>query len=268
MTQDTTTKYVTKEVVVHGFQLHEEQLLGANQQPEWTFDRRFPSTRVYIQTKPGEAEFEQWIEVRVPPKKEGGETETRLDQELEFGISDRVQLDIYVNTSHMRDEVNSSLDFRSWSTEVRWAPAAWNAIFGNPTLYLEYSFCNGGADKVEPKLLLGGELASRWHWATNLAYEHALTSKLDRDDEYTLSAALSYTISDQGLSVGPALKLCTETVYSAGKIIDSETANDVLLGPSVQCRLNSKAFLDFEPLVGLTNNSKPWDMFLVFGWKL
>lgn len=63
---DTGTVYRQKEIVVMGERPKEEQPVGPYKQPEWTLHRRFPSTRVYIQTMPGEVEFEQWMETRVP----------------------------------------------------------------------------------------------------------------------------------------------------------------------------------------------------------
>lgn len=49
--QDTTKEYKVGEVLVKGV-LTEEQPVGPYNQPEWTTHRRFPSTRVYLQTKP------------------------------------------------------------------------------------------------------------------------------------------------------------------------------------------------------------------------
>ena len=95
---DTTSNYNINEVVVTGARM-EETPVGPYNQPEWTTHRRFPSTRVFVQTLPGEADFEQWLEIRIPAKSSEN-TEVRLRQEFAFGLGERMQLDIYSNTEH------------------------------------------------------------------------------------------------------------------------------------------------------------------------
>lgn len=260
--QDTVTLFPQREVVVSAGRPKEEQPVGPYKQPEWTTHRRFPSTRVYVQSMPGEVSFEQWMEVRVP-RSSSGKTVTRMRSEFAFGLSDRIQLDLYLNTQHVRDGVNSVYEFRGWSGEVRWAFADWNVIPGNPTIYFEYLLFDGAPDKIEPKLLLGGELTSRWHWGLNLIHERELASDLDRDEEFALNAAVSYTVADQKFSFGPAINLVTELEREAGA---SERVSEFLIGPSIQWRPIKKAHIDFEPLFGVTDESKKLRMFIVFGW--
>ncbi len=253
-------------VVVNARRLHEENPVGPYRQSEWTMKRRFPSTRVYIQTPPGEAEFEQWLEVRVPPSGSKEKTETRVSEELEFGLDKHFQLDLYLNMLHVRDNARSVFEFRGWATEVRWAPSDWNELPGNPTLYLEYMFFDKGTDKIEPKLLLGGEIPGGWHWGVNLTYERELAAIQDRTEELAGTAVFGYTLFDQRLSIGPSFGYATETVRVSGSA--DVTAVDWLLGPSIQFRPHQKAFLDIEPLFGLTRESMAMKMFIVFGWEL
>src|SRR5262249_27982264 len=131
----------TPEVLVTATQYKEDAPVGPYQQPMWTTRRRFPSTRVYVQMLPGEAEFEQWLEVRVP-KGEDENRVTRLREEFAFGLGGRTQLDLYVNTQHVSQGPESTFDFRGWSAELRYALADWNEIPANPTLYFEYHFNN------------------------------------------------------------------------------------------------------------------------------
>lgn len=262
--QDTTKVYPVEEVIVTASPLKEEHLVGPNRQPEWTTHRRFPSTRVYVQTLPGQMKFEQWLEVRVP-RNSSKLTETRMRTEFAFGLDDRLQLDLYLNSRHLRSGESSQFEWRGWSAEIRWALAEWGKLPGNPTLYFEYLFFNGAPDKIEPKLLLGGELAYRWHWGINLIHERELAAAYDRDEEWAATAAVAYTIIDQKLSVGPAASFSSETEKILGL---SEKTNEFLVGFTMQFRPHKKAFLDVEPLFGVTEESKQMKMFIVFGWDL
>ncbi len=251
------------EVEVTAKRLKEEDPVGPYHQPEWTTHRRFPGTRVYIQTPPGASEFEQWIEVRM--KKDRQEpTETRLRQEFAFGIGERVQLDLYMNEEHVTDNQDSEFKWRGWSAEGRWALADWGKIFGNPTLYFEYLFFDGAPDKIEPKLLFGGEIAPRWHWGANLIYERELAGQHDRDEELAATAAASYAIIDRKVSLGAELTFSYEAEKESG--VDTERTREVLLGPSLQWRPLERVHIDVAPLWGLTGESKRMKMFIVFGW--
>lgn len=248
----------------------ENQPIGAYHQPEWTTHRRFPTTRVYIQTQPGEAEFEQWVEVREEKASAGGGKLARISQELEFGLGAHTQLDIYMNNLRLWNGAGSSFNSRGWAVEMRWAFADWGVIPGNPTLYLEYSTfdsINGdedqGYDKIEPKLLLGGEMGNRWHWGLNIVTERGLAPADYRDEEYVVNAATSYVVADELFSIGPAFQFKYEIGRSTGT---AEERHHWLLGPSIQYRPTQRAFLDVEPLFGLTDESRMLDMTMTFGW--
>ncbi len=259
---ETTTR--TDTIVVVGARLKEERPVGPYKQPEWTVTRRFPSTRVYVQTLPGKVEFEQWLEVRVP-RESSKKTETRLRQEFAFGLGSRLQLDLYLNTRHVRDGAASAFDFRGWSAEMRWALADWGKIPGNPTLYFEYLFFNHAPDKIEPKLLLGGGMSARLRWGLNLIYEREVVVFEDRDEQFAVAASVGYAVIDEKLSLGPSAIFASTTERTAGS--RSKTTTDVAVGPCVQFRPQPEAFLDVEPLFGVTNESRKLRMFIVFGWE-
>ncbi len=256
-----------QEIIIKARAFSEEDRVGPYKQPEWTQHRRWPTTRVYLQQPPGGIEFEQWLEIRVP-KKGGKKNEVRLREEFEFGLGNRMQLDLYLHTVYKRHRGSesssaNSLDWRGWSAELRYALADWDEIFGNPTLYFEYILFNDAEETIEPKLLLGGELAPGWHWGTNLVYERELTGKSDRTEEYKITAGVSYTLIDKYLSIGGAI----ETAYVVEREDHvSERAREVHIGPSLQFRPIPKAHLDIEPLWGVTGESKRLKMFIVFGW--
>ena len=248
----------------------ENQPVGEYKQPEWTTHRRFPTTRVYIQVQPGEAEFEQWVEVREEKTSAGGGKKARISQELEFGLGAHTQFDIYMNNIRYWDGQSSSFNSRGWAVELRYAFADWNALPGNPTLYFEYSTfdaTNGdedqGYDKIEPKLLLGGEMGNRWHWGVNIVTERGLAPADYRDEEYVVNAAASYLAADELFSIGPAFQYKYEIGRASGS---PDWRTHWLLGPSIQYRPVKRAFLDVEPLFGITDQSRMLDMTMIFGW--
>ena len=267
--QKDTTQVNLRPVIVTA--LKEEQPVGPYSQPEWTVHRRFPSTRVYLQTLPGEAEFEQWMEVRVPPKNSTNKTEIRFREELEFGLGEHLQLDLYLNSHQYRDNNNSTFTPMGWSAEIRWAPADWGALPANPTLYFEYIFNDGatsgegGWDRIEPKLLLGGSIAPAWHWGLNLVSEWQLAPRDERAEEYKVTGAVSWSAIDEKLSLGPSALYVAEADRSGGTAV---WEHGLLLGGSMQYRPLKKAYFSIEPLFGATDESKQLDMFIVFGWEL
>jgi len=147
----TTTTLAT--LFVSANALEEEKPDGANGEPPWVRNRRFSTTRIYIQQDPGEIGFEQWYRVRTF---DGGQVTQRSQTEFEIGLPYRMQLDLYENAIH------DNADNRGWqqeevAVELRYAFADWGKIPLNPTLYFEYAFCHEGADGIEPKLLIGDD---------------------------------------------------------------------------------------------------------------
>jgi hypothetical protein len=255
------------EIVVVGSLLEEERAVGPYDKPEYITHRRFATTRVYLQTDPGETEFEQWMEIRMP-KDRNKDTEIRFREEFAFGLAEHVQVDLYANTEQVRSGADSEFNWRGWSAEVRYAPWKWNEVFGNPTLYFEYIFNNGAPDAVEPKLLFGGELAAGWHWGANLVYEGELSTRDEANEEYKVTLSASYTLIDQVLSLGPEVELAYEVERSKGDGgAEAERSRQVHLGPSLQWRPLPRAHLDIVPLFGCTGESKRMKTFVVFGWK-
>jgi len=242
----------------------EEYGIGPTRQSEWTTHRRFSATRVYIQQPPGGVEFEHWIEIR-EPKKGGKPTEVRMREEFEFGLGGRWQLDLYMLTEYedSREDINNQFGWRGWSAEVRYALADWNVIPGNPTLYFEYIFRNNSGDFIEPKLLLGGELAPGWHWGINFVYEREIARKSEQTIEAKITGGLSYTLIDQKLGIGPAFEAAYEAETEAGV---TGRSREFHFGPSIQFRPIPRAHLNLEPLWGCTGESKRVKIFLIFGW--
>ncbi len=232
--------------------LVEEQPVGPYGQPEWTTERRFPGTRVYLQQMPWETGFEQWVRFR---DFRDGTTETRFQEEFEIGLPYRFQIDLYETWAIDQDR-RANQD--ECSAEVRWALADWGKIPLNPTLYLEYAQHNRAANTLEGKLLLGTDLSQRWHWGLNLACEQELSRA--EDTQWALSQGVSYTLIDKKLGAG------VEMEYWHQKAIGSAGQDAFLIGPSLQWRPTPWSHLDLAPLIGCTHDAPRVEVFLVLGF--
>jgi len=232
--------------------LQEERLVGPYQQPEWTTQRRFPGTRVYLQQMPWESGFEQWVRFR---NFHDGTAETRFQEELELGLPYRFQLDLYETWAIDEDR---RINQDEYSAELRWAVADWGRIPLNPTLYLEYAEHNRAPNTLEGKLLFGDDLGRRWHWGLNLACEQELSGT--ENTELAASQGVSYSLLDTRLGAG------VEMEYYHEKAKGTPGQDWFLIGPSVQWRPSRRIHLDLAPLFGCTHDSPKVEAYLVFGF--
>jgi len=234
--------------------LREEDRVGSYGQPRWTATRRFPSTRVYVVPE-GKVEFEYWLR---PTFNKDGSTETRSLYELEIGLPHRFQLDLYLRSDQDGDDGEM---LWGQQIEIRWALADWGKIWGNPTLYFEYVMLEQRPDVFEPKLLLGGEIAPRWHWGANLVAEIQLDG--EEEHEYQITGGVSYTVIDEKFSLGGETQFFFTDV--AGDRGNFDTA--ILLGPSFQFRPLPQMTINFTPMAGLTDDSPDGRLYLNIGWE-
>jgi hypothetical protein len=222
--------------------LREEEPIGDYAQPRWTAARRFPTTRVYVMPA-DTVEFEYWYEAK-SDLSGTNPLRQRSQFEGEFGLGHRLQLDLYLTTEQLGGM--GSFALKSEKAELRYALADWDVIPTNPTLYLEIVRQHDGPPMIEAKVLLGGELAPRWHWGVNLVFEHELTGS-DRADEYAISAAVACTLVDQIFSLG--LEVVGEMVDKAGARFAFDNW-EVLAGPSIQLRPVPPMHIDLVALFG------------------
>jgi hypothetical protein len=237
-------------------ELKEEERVGSYEQPRWTADRRFPGTRIYVLPE-NTVEFEFWLRPTVPRH---GATEYRSLWEVEVGLPGRFQLDLYFRT----ESVDRGSAQVGESIELRYAFADWNKIWGNPTLYVEWSRLEDESDSVEVKLLLGGEIAPRWHWGINLSDE--LSTGGDRANELELTAGISYTLADSKFSIGGEMELgFVDTQGHRG----SYDEKFLFVGPSFQYRPYEQIHIDFAPMVGigLAGDSPRFRAYVVVGYE-
>jgi hypothetical protein len=234
-------------------ELREEDRVGSYAQPRWTATRRFPNTRVYVVPE-GKIEAELWF---IPRFLKSGETNGRYLAEIEYGLPYRFQVDAY----YRLDIDNAGNGQNGAQFEVRWALADWGKILWNPTLYVEYIAHEDDPDGVEFKLLLGDELAPRWHWGVNLVTE--LETGGAREYTYEIDGGLSYTLLDEKVSVGAETKI--EWISTQGSRSNYDTS--IMVGPSVQWRPIPRFTVNLAPLFGVTSESATARVYLNLGWE-
>jgi hypothetical protein len=234
-------------------ELREEDRVGSYGQPRWTATRRFPNTRVYVIPE-GKLDAELWF---IPKFNHDGSTEGRYLAEIEYGLPNRFQIDVYY-----RLDIDRAGDGQNGAQfELRYALADWGKILFNPTLYAEYVAHEDDPDAIELKLLLGDELAPRLHWGVNLVAE--LETGGSREYTYEVDGGISYTLLDEKFSVGAETKI--EFVSTHGQRASYETS--ILVGPSVQWRPAPRLTVNLAPLLGVTPDSPTARVYLNIGWE-
>lgn len=234
--------------------LREEDRIGSYNQPRWTATRRFPGTRVYVVPE-GKVEVEYWLR---PTFTEDGDTEIRSLYEIEFGLPHRIQLDLYLRTDQDGDGSEMLL---GQQVEIRYALADWGVLPGNPTLYLEWVGLEQRPDKIEGKLLLGGELATGWHWGANLVAELELGG--EREYEYQITGGISYTVIDEKFSIGAEFI----GAFADVKGDRGNFSHSYLIGPSFQYRPMPQMTINFTPMIGLGDDSPDGRIYLNIGYE-
>jgi hypothetical protein len=225
-------------------ELAEDDRIGDYAQPRWSAHRRFPTTRLYVMPK-GKVETEYWLRYTAPLRDTGGEREVRSYYELGFGLGRRFQADIYLMT---QQNGYGPIALAREMLELRYALADWGKLWGNPTLYLEYQRRSGGNDWLEGKVLLGGELAPRWHGGVNAVVERELGGA--SENEYNLTTGVSYTAIDDTLHLG--LEGYAEVHDVAGDRLSWGKGEQLFLGgPSVMVSPLPPLHLLVSPLFGV-----------------
>lgn len=233
--------------------LREEDRVGSYAQPRWTATRRFPNTRVYVVPE-GKLETELWF---IPRFLKNGQTNGRYLAEIEYGLPQRFQIDAY----YRLDIDESGKGQNGAQFELRWALADWGKIPMNPTLYIEYIAHEFDPDGVEAKILLGDELAPRWHWGVNFVGEFETGG--GREYTYEIDGGISYTLVDEKFSIGAETKV--EFISTHGNRSNYETS--ILVGPSVQWRPVPRLSINLAPLFGTTPDSANARVYLNIGWE-
>jgi hypothetical protein len=232
--------------------LRQDSPVGPYGQPEWTTQRAFGTSRVYVRP-PGTLSFNQfWT-----PEFKDSEVEHSFREEVEIGLPYRLQLDLYQNWGIEKGDTF----YKGSSVELRYALANWNKIPLNPTLYGEWNFNDSAPDKWELKLLLGQTFCRRWNWAGNFTYEQETGG--EREQEIALSSALTYALIDETLNAG--VEMLWERKTSKDSRGDPE--NEFLIGPSINVRPTRFSFITVAPLFGTTDDSPDAEVFVIAGFN-
>lgn len=262
-TPDTPVEQVvgTEHHTVTAEPLDEETRVGPNRQPDWTTQHRFSEVEIYL-LAPWELSAEVGWDASVA---EEGDVSHAVRQEFEIGLPWHTQIDYVIREAASDEE---SFDIVGHSIEGSVALAEWGVIPLNPTVLFEYTFGVGEPDEWEAKLLVGDELAPRWHWGANFAYEQQTGG--DRETEIGGSAAISYSVLDRKLGLGVETTIAAEEEEEADADGEVEEEEEILasLGPSLQWRLTDDIHLNLAALFGLTEASPTVDTFvaLAFTW--
>jgi hypothetical protein len=254
--------------------------VGEYEQPRWT-TRRFSASRVYV-NPPGLGEFNYFFTPEFALS-EPGEAEIGSEYELEIGLGHRMQFDLYLVTA--KTGWDGAYSVTGEKLEFRYAFADWGELWGNPTVYLEWAHNHNSPSAIEPKLLLGGELANKLFGAVNLVYERPLsgseseikgttpgdlnfseqtvefpekktvaTKSVSGKQEFALTAGLTHVLFDPSFYVG----VDTEFEYKTAdvEVVADETSThtfseiEVFGGPSLQWYPTSNSHVGFTGFVG------------------
>jgi hypothetical protein len=238
--------------------LREDDRIGDYKQPRWTADRLFGETRVYVIPK-GKVEAEYWL---VPETPRDGQTDTATQYEIEFGLPGRFQIDLYA-VGH-KTGIDGEFGVTESKAELRWALADWGRIPGNPTIYVEWKNENNAPDHFEGKLLLGGQIASGWHWGSNFVWEHTMGGDQENSNEWTVG--VSRTVRDSKFDLGFETQLAlVDALTGLGGRGPFE--KQFLIGPSMQLRPLPQMHIDFAPLIGVTDAAPRTKIIAILGWE-
>jgi hypothetical protein len=172
------------------------QPVGPNHQPVWTTQRAFAGPSVYV-APPGTLSAELRLETRTPF--DGLESVA----ELSLGLPFRFQLAAKLGLEH---SARTPLGNPSMHLELRWALAPWEVIPWNPTLYLEWTLPRVGPQKLEARLLLGGNITDRWYWGGHFFFQRELWGT-NIANVYGLTGSVSYSLKERTLSLGGGYRI-------------------------------------------------------------
>jgi hypothetical protein len=230
--------------------------------PPATQDRVFTTSRFW-RLDPGRYEVEVWLDTLF--LRDGAGAEATLQAEIEFGLTPHIQLDIYENFSF---GTGLPFNYVGTSVEVRYSIASYyNAISWNPVLYLEFQTRKQLQDRLEFRLLIGGDLPWGGLWASNFYAESNIdffraSYALGADAEVGVTASVSFPVVRDVLRLGAELQggvdqHGTPTFSAVG-----------LLGPDLLLTYRpARLKLTASALFGLFPQDPLVRLFLIAGWQ-
>jgi hypothetical protein len=199
-------------------------------------DRKFGYSYEAKTLPQGTWEFEQWATLQTG--KDAGSWNTwLLREEIEYGITDRLNASIYLNSKYQANtgvpgfEDEHGFGFQSMSTEWKYKLSDPSADVVGSLLYAELAFSNAEYE-IELKMVLSKEIG-RFTFAYNFIYEAELAQAVDEQPvwrwEHIISNTLgaSYAVADH-YSVGVEAM----DVFRNSPVEDTKT-HAYFVGPNV-----------------------------------
>ncbi|MEI7954746.1 MAG: hypothetical protein WCJ66_06215 [Verrucomicrobiota bacterium] len=250
----------------------DDDLVGNYAQPRWTTVRRFSEVRTYVIPQ-GQVEFEYWFFDTLPSSnqldtaKSLGQSrpqpEIKQQYEIEMGLGHRLQLDLYL--VYLKDGTSGTNQLDSTKFELRYALADWGKLWGNPTLYGEWTQAARGADSVEAKLLLCDDINQRWAWASNLVAEQKTGDARDLGLEW--NSALACSAVDRVLSVGVETNIANISSRTDPSTSHRDNHWEISAGPSIRYNPIPQAHAILSEFIGLNRDTPQAKTALVIGWE-
>jgi len=245
---------------VSGKAIVPDALYGSYRQPVWTTRRVFPTTRSYV-IPAGNLTTELWIKAH--KYRDGTPNDYLIQEEIEYGLPGRIQLDLYINQKNEVRDGKRLTDHEGEQYELRWAMADWGVLPLNPTWYFEYHARKNNPAKGEVRLLLSETLAPNLHASANLAYEQELWG-VAKERELAVTAALGTTAFVSTLSIGAEVKSeWVDTSKNRGHFHP-----ELVVGPSLQWRPTPATHIDLAPLFGVQKDAPQIETWLIVGHNL
>lgn len=234
----------------------EDRLIGPNAQPEWTTERRFTTTDVYV-LAPGQIVLEQWVDLTTP---KGSGPNWEFKTGVGVGIENQMQFDVYENYAHP-DGGPTKHD--AVELQGRYAFGRWDRYALNPAVEVVYQAEHDAADFLEGKFLIADDFRSYgWRWAANLFLGSQLSGP--QRVEWGASAGISKMLIDSKLSLGVEGRYRDVSFEHEW----SDSRRELLFGPSMQWRPTENTHLDVVPLFGFSHSDRDeprMELMLVFG---
>ena len=180
--------------------------------------------RAFTSIPDGKIEFEYWLIAQIPRH---GATELQHLFELEVGLPHRFQFDLYLVDRHEGSGGKAFVDGK-FAAALR--SGRLECDLGQSDTLHRMEIDRFGTDELEAKVLVGGEIAPRWHWGANAVYDGQTGG--DGFTSYELTVGISYTLLDEKFSVGAETHVELYDVNGHR----GNFKNDVFIGPSIQYR--------------------------------
>ena len=232
----------------------ESEFVGTYHQPEWTARRPFAFTSVYV--LPAEqAEMEMAFD-----SSSYGSSLGQFYQEVEVGLPQRFQLSLENYYQNFREDQRRRSGWRenNLAVGIRYALGDWGAIPLNPAVGVAWKSISGAPDAAEYHVVIGGELTPRWHWAADAAYEKQWGGPRFR--ETTISGGLTYTVKNERLNVGVAMR------SRRSKETNETTRKEFTYGPCFEIRPSDLVHINLSPMWGAGKNSPAREFVLSVGF--